>query len=60
MLIFSLQCTLHQGAIEAIFLDKLASLGQKVHRPIAPTSIKLSSDDAELLDPEAYPITVTV
>lgn len=54
---YPFECTLHQGAIEAIFLDTLASLGQKVHRPIAPTSIELSSDDRELLNPETYPIT---
>jgi len=53
-----LQVTLHQGAIESIFLDSLHDLGIEVSRPVVPCSIKLSTDKIILADPEAYPIRV--
>lgn len=52
------QITLHQGAIEAIFLDSMRSLGVTVDRPILPSSIELSADEAELKDPNAHPVKV--
>ena len=52
------QVTLHQGAIEAIFLDSLRLMGRTVERPIKPTSIELSQNEAELRDPRAYPVKV--
>ncbi|KAJ2983175.1 hypothetical protein NUW54_g10662 [Trametes sanguinea] len=47
--------TLHQGAIEAIFLDSMKAHGVSVERPIAPTSIELSQSEEELKDPNAIP-----
>ncbi len=55
-----MKVTLHQGAIEAIFLDSMASMSVRVERPIIPTSIKLSMDEAELADPHSHPIEVHV
>lgn len=52
------QITLHQGAIENIFLDSMASSGLKVDRPIIPTSIQLSKDPQELADPQSHPVQV--
>jgi hypothetical protein len=49
---------LHQGAIEAIFLDAMAAKGLTVDRPTKPTSIELSQDEARLKDPNAYPVQV--
>ena len=50
--------TLHQGAIEAIFLDSLGSMGIMVDRPIEPTSIELSTNEAVLRDPHSYAVKV--
>lgn len=50
--------TLHQGAIEQIFKDSLREHGVHVERPYQPTSLELSQDEKELLDPEAYPVKV--
>ncbi|EKM60807.1 uncharacterized protein PHACADRAFT_246963 [Phanerochaete carnosa HHB-10118-sp] len=52
--------TLHQGAIEQIFLDSMAKEGLRVDRQTVPTSIKLSTDEAELKDPQAYAVTVVL
>ena len=52
------QITLHQGAIENIFLDSMAASGVVVDRPIVPTAIELSKDEDELHDPHSYPVTV--
>lgn len=54
------EITLHQGAIEAIFLDAMASFNVEVERPIVPTSIELSTDEAELKDPTSHPVKVTL
>ncbi len=53
------QVTLHQGAIEAIFLDSLASMGVTVDRPIEPTSIELSTDEGVLRNPHSHAVKVT-
>ena len=50
--------TLHQGAIEAIFLDSMREFGLDVSRPAIPVSLQLSEDALELKDPEAYPVRV--
>ncbi|KAF7794992.1 hypothetical protein EIP86_006136 [Pleurotus ostreatoroseus] len=52
--------TLHQGAIEQIFVDSLKSLGVTVDRPMVPVSIQLSEDSAELADPQSYPVKVVL
>ncbi|KAH9893375.1 FAD binding domain-containing protein [Cubamyces lactineus] len=52
--------TLHQGAIEAIFLDSMKAHGIVVERPIIPTSIELSKSEDELNDPSAHPVTVVL
>ncbi|KZT01975.1 uncharacterized protein LAESUDRAFT_730684 [Laetiporus sulphureus 93-53] len=52
--------TLHQGAIEAIFLDSMTSLGIQVERPVVPTSIELSQDDAVLKDPSMHAVKVVL
>lgn len=51
--------TLHQGAIEAIFLDTMRSMGLEVDRPAIPTSLEISTNEKELLDPQAYPVKVS-
>ncbi|KAF9818266.1 hypothetical protein IEO21_02894 [Rhodonia placenta] len=57
---YPFEITLHQGAIEAIFLDSMRSLGVTVDRPILPSSIELSADEAELKDPNAHPVKVVL
>ncbi|KAH9944956.1 FAD binding domain-containing protein [Epithele typhae] len=59
-LTLSLQITLHQGAIEAIFLDSMRTRGVEVERPIVPTAIEISESEAELKDPTSHPIKVTL
>ncbi|KAJ3502469.1 hypothetical protein NLJ89_g8874 [Agrocybe chaxingu] len=55
-----IEITLHQGAIEAIFMDALAEMGVKVDRPVAPTSIQISKDEAILSDPNAHAVQVVL
>lgn len=50
--------TLHQGAIEAIFLDSMREFGLDVSRPAIPVSLQVSEDAMELKDPDAYPVRV--
>ncbi|KAI0818935.1 FAD binding domain-containing protein [Irpex lacteus] len=52
--------TLNQGAIESIFLDALAEIGIPIDRPTRPTSLTLTTDEKELQDPNAYPVTVVL
>ncbi|KAL4251565.1 PheA/TfdB FAD monooxygenase family protein [Abortiporus biennis] len=52
------EVTLHQGAIEAIFVDSMRERGLEVDRPIIPTSLELSTEESELKDPNAYPVKV--
>ncbi|CDO68377.1 hypothetical protein BN946_scf184815.g24 [Trametes cinnabarina] len=47
---YPFEVTLHQGAIEAIFLDSMEAHGVSVERPIVPTSIELSQSEEELKD----------
>ncbi|KIL69101.1 hypothetical protein M378DRAFT_70250 [Amanita muscaria Koide BX008] len=52
---------LHQGGIEAIFLDSMKTVGVEVERPIEPTSIQLTTNDPEVLkDPTSHPVRVTL
>lgn len=57
---FPFEVTLHQGAIEAIFLDSMESLGVKVCRPLIPTSIQVSEDDDQLKDVNSHPVRVVL
>ncbi|EGN91817.1 hypothetical protein SERLA73DRAFT_118141 [Serpula lacrymans var. lacrymans S7.3] len=57
---YSHEVTLHQGAIEAIFLDSMSSSGMEVHRPIVPSRLQLSASEEELLDPSSYPVKITL
>uniref|UniRef100_A0A0W0G6V4 Phenol 2-monooxygenase n=1 Tax=Moniliophthora roreri TaxID=221103 RepID=A0A0W0G6V4_MONRR len=55
---YPFEVTLHQGAIEAIFLDNMRAMGVQVDRPIVPTSIQISDNPSVLEDPESYPVRV--
>ncbi|EEB89627.1 hypothetical protein MPER_12256, partial [Moniliophthora perniciosa FA553] len=55
---YPFEVTLHQGAIEAIFLDNMKAVGVQVDRPIIPTSIQISDDPSVLEDPQSYPVRV--
>ncbi|KAF8555666.1 hypothetical protein OG21DRAFT_1438471 [Imleria badia] len=52
--------TLHQGAIEAIFLDSMRDHGVDVDRPTQPVDIEVLEDIDELSSPSSYPVKVTV
>lgn len=51
---------MHQGDIESIFIDSMASMGVSVERPITPKSIEVSTDEGELRDPTSHPVKVCV
>ena len=51
---------MHQGAIEAIFLDSMRDMGLEVERPIVPTALELSADAALLADPNSYSVKATL
>ncbi|KAE9394654.1 hypothetical protein BT96DRAFT_923415, partial [Gymnopus androsaceus JB14] len=55
---FPFEATLHQGAIEAIFLDNMLDMGLEVSRPVVPTSIEIT--EALVDDFEAYPVRVVL
>lgn len=57
---YSFGVTLHQGAIEAIFLDAMKDLGLTVERQTVPVSMHMSKDEAELNDASAYPVKVVL
>lgn len=57
---YPFECTLHQGAIEAIFHDSMRSMDVQVDRPTIPESIQISQDVDVLKDPEAYPVRVVL
>ncbi|KAI9440812.1 FAD binding domain-containing protein [Lactarius indigo] len=54
------EATLHQGEIEAIFLDSMKKEGLQVERPIVPIALQISDDPKELADPRAYPVKVVL
>ncbi|THH26983.1 hypothetical protein EUX98_g7209 [Antrodiella citrinella] len=54
------EATLHQGAIEALFMDPMREMGLEVDRPTVPTALELSEDEELLKDPQSYPVKVTV
>ncbi|KAJ3759350.1 FAD binding domain-containing protein [Lentinula raphanica] len=55
---FPFEVTLHQGAIEAIFLDDMRDMGIEVSRPVIPTSIEVNAALVE--DFGAYPCRVVL
>ncbi|TFK71665.1 hypothetical protein BDN72DRAFT_427817 [Pluteus cervinus] len=57
---YPFEATLHQGAVESIFIDSMATMGLQVERPVIPTSIQLSEDERILKDPQSYPVRVTL
>ncbi|KAF8586467.1 hypothetical protein K439DRAFT_1340899 [Ramaria rubella] len=57
---FPFELTLHQGAIEDIFLDSMYASGVEVERPIVPISLEISDDPEELADPTAHPVKVVL
>lgn len=57
---YPFEVTLHQGAIESLFLDSMSEHDVRVARPYVPTSIELSNNEAELKDPQARPVKVVL
>ncbi|KAI9567993.1 FAD binding domain-containing protein [Boletus coccyginus] len=57
---YPFQITLHQGAIEAIFIDSMSGHGVEVERPKLPVDIEISEDADELSSLSSYPVKVTV
>ncbi|KAF9269253.1 hypothetical protein L218DRAFT_976998 [Marasmius fiardii PR-910] len=55
---YPFEITLHQGAIEAIFLDNMKESGVQVDRPTIPVSMTLSDHETVLEDPNSYPVQV--
>lgn len=56
--LIGLQVTLHQAAIETMFLESISQYNIHVDRPYVPTSIELSNDEAELKNSQTYPVKV--
>lgn len=57
---YPFEVTLHQGAIEAIFLDSLRSMGVQVERPVVPIAMEITEDLLERSDPNAHAVRVTL
>ncbi|EJU03739.1 hypothetical protein DACRYDRAFT_21209 [Dacryopinax primogenitus] len=57
---YRFEVTLHQGEIEAIFLDSMRAHGLEVERPCVPESIEISGDEKELQSRESYPVKVVL
>ncbi|KAL5492636.1 hypothetical protein ACEPAI_4083 [Sanghuangporus weigelae] len=57
---YPFEITLHQGAIEAIFLDSMRQYGLQIDRPIIPTAIKLDDRPEVLESLDSYPVEVTL
>ncbi|KIK79749.1 hypothetical protein PAXRUDRAFT_36365 [Paxillus rubicundulus Ve08.2h10] len=57
---FPFEITLHQGAIEAIFLDSMTLHGTNVERPITPSAIEISDNVDDLSSLSSYPVKVTL
>ncbi|KAF8201123.1 FAD binding domain-containing protein [Mycena galopus ATCC 62051] len=55
---YPFEVTLHQGAIENIFLDSMREMGVEVSRPMVPTHLDL--DPTKLDDPNAYAARVVL
>ncbi|KAI9464683.1 FAD binding domain-containing protein [Boletus coccyginus] len=57
---YPFEITLHQGAIEAIFIDSMKDHGVEVERPRQPVDIEISEDADELSSLSSYPVKVTI
>ncbi|OCB87643.1 hypothetical protein A7U60_g5169 [Sanghuangporus baumii] len=57
---YPFEITLHQGAIEAIFLDSMRQYGLQIDRPVIPTAIKLDDRPEVLESLDSYPVEVTL
>ncbi|EFI27336.1 FAD binding domain-containing protein [Coprinopsis cinerea okayama7 len=57
---YPFEVTLHQGAIEAIFMDSMAASGVEVERHVAPVSISLDEAVARVYDKECYPVKASL
>lgn len=55
-----MQCALHQGAIQAIFIDSMKPLGVEVEWSTLPTSIEICKDEHVLMDPASHPVRVVL
>ena len=52
------QVTRHQGGIEDLFRESMATKELVVERPVVPTSIELSPVESDLENPNASPVKV--
>jgi len=57
---YRFEVTLHQGEIEAIFLDSMKAHGLEVERPVVPEAIEVSDDEKKLASGESYPVKVVL
>lgn len=57
---FPFEVTLHQGAIEQIFMDSMAAHNLRVDRPVKPVAIEVSRDPEQLRSLSSYPVKVTL
>ncbi|TFK39715.1 FAD binding domain-containing protein [Crucibulum laeve] len=57
---YPFEATLHQGAIESLFLDSMKSMGIEVSRPFTPASIQVSENEEELKDTSGFPVRVVL
>ncbi|KAG2363152.1 FAD binding domain-containing protein [Suillus spraguei] len=57
---YPFKITIDQGSIESMFIESLKSQGLSVDRPMAPSSLEISEDPEELLDPSSYPVKVVL
>ncbi len=55
-----LQVTRHQGGVESLFHESMATKGLIVQRPVVPTDIELSEVESDLRNPNAYPVKVPI
>ncbi|KAG6900026.1 hypothetical protein C0993_004083 [Termitomyces sp. T159_Od127] len=55
---YPFEATLHQGAIEELFLDSMQKYGIEVSRPVLPVSIQISQNEKHSTDPDVYPVRV--
>ncbi|KAA1476570.1 hypothetical protein DENSPDRAFT_785394 [Dentipellis sp. KUC8613] len=57
---FKVSATLHQGEIENLFINSMRKLSLEVERPIVPSFLEISSDEALLKDPQSHPVKVVL
>ncbi|RDB15345.1 Phenol 2-monooxygenase [Hypsizygus marmoreus] len=57
---YPFEATLHQGAIEDIFLDSMRDLGVEVSRPTVPVSIQVYDNQPQSVDASTFPVRVVL